>query len=129
MHYLFCTPVSLKFNIPEDRWLDLKVYDQSNTEVDAEVFEELVKEFHGPFLVSLANEAPGKCCLLAYDLHIHHLGGSVELCKPLLRSHCLTLFYVSYYFFATFYLTMCWTMLLQLYTAPRYLCLLSKFCY
>ncbi|XP_063058531.1 uncharacterized protein LOC134452092 isoform X2 [Engraulis encrasicolus] len=55
----FLREVSLKFNIPEDRWLDLKVYDQSNTEVDAEVFEELVKEFHGPFLVSLANEAPG----------------------------------------------------------------------
>ncbi|KAK0149216.1 hypothetical protein N1851_010256 [Merluccius polli] len=30
-----------------------------NTEVDCEVFEEIVKEFHGPFLVSLANEAPG----------------------------------------------------------------------
>ncbi|XP_063058389.1 uncharacterized protein LOC134451923 [Engraulis encrasicolus] len=55
----FLREVSLKFNIPEDRWLDLKVYDQSNTEVDAEVFEELVKEFHGPFLVSLANGAPG----------------------------------------------------------------------
>lgn len=59
MHCLFFTPVSLKFNIAEDRRLDLKVYDQSNTEVDSEVFEELIKEFHGPFLVSLANEAPG----------------------------------------------------------------------
>ncbi|CAL8282882.1 unnamed protein product [Gadus morhua 'NCC'] len=51
--------VSLKFNIAEDRRLDIKVYDQSNTEVDSEVFEEIVQEFHGPFLISLANEAPG----------------------------------------------------------------------
>lgn len=39
----FFTLVSLKFNIPEDRRLDLKVYDQSNTEVDCEVFEELIR--------------------------------------------------------------------------------------
>lgn len=90
MHCLFFTLVSLKFNIPEDRWLDLKVHDQSNTEVDCEVFEELIKEFHGPFLVSLANEAPGNCCLLAYDLHTHHLGGSVELCN-----NCVNIFQCS----------------------------------
>ncbi|CAL8236585.1 unnamed protein product [Boreogadus saida] len=55
----FLREVSLKFNIAEDRRLDIKVYDQSNTEVDSEVFEEIVQEFHGPFLISLANEAPG----------------------------------------------------------------------
>ncbi|KAL2079825.1 hypothetical protein ACEWY4_025569 [Coilia grayii] len=55
----FLREVSLKFYIPEDRRLEIKVHDQSNTEVDSEVFEEIVKEFRGPFLVSLANEAPG----------------------------------------------------------------------
>ncbi|XP_056464805.1 uncharacterized protein LOC130404185 isoform X2 [Gadus chalcogrammus] len=55
----FLREVSLKFNIAEDRRLDIKIYDQSNTEVDSEVFEEIVQEFHGPFLISLANEAPG----------------------------------------------------------------------
>lgn len=70
--------MSLKFNIPEDRRLDLKVYDQSNTEIDSEVFEELIKEFHGPFLVSLANEAPGNCL---YDLYTHCLGGRDKLCS------------------------------------------------
>ncbi|KAK5855804.1 hypothetical protein PBY51_007446 [Eleginops maclovinus] len=55
----FLREVSIKFNIDEDRRLDIKIHDQSNTEVDAEVFEEVVKESQGPFLVSLANEAPG----------------------------------------------------------------------
>lgn len=65
--FIFFTVVSLKFNIPEDRRFDIKVYDQSNTEVDSEVFEEIVKEFHGPFLVSLASDAPGNFCLLGND--------------------------------------------------------------
>ena len=63
--FISFTLVSLKFNIAEDRRLDIKVYDQSSTEVDSEVFEEIVQEFHGPFLISLANEAPGNCCLPA----------------------------------------------------------------
>ena len=39
----------LKFNIPEGRQLGMKVYDQSDTEVDADVFEEIVKESPGAF--------------------------------------------------------------------------------
>lgn len=65
--FISFTLVSLKFNIPEDRKLDIKIHDHSNTEVDSEVFEEIVQESHGPFLVSFANEAPGNCCLLAFD--------------------------------------------------------------
>ncbi|KAK0134007.1 hypothetical protein N1851_030443 [Merluccius polli] len=81
----FLREVSLKFNIAEDRRLDIKVYDQSNTEVDCEVFEEIVKEFHGPFLVSLANEAPGNpqstsspCSIASEDTVILNF----SLCDP-----------------------------------------------
>ncbi|KAK7163972.1 hypothetical protein R3I94_002635 [Phoxinus phoxinus] len=34
----FLKEVCLKFNIPESRQPDIKVYDQSDTEVDTEVF-------------------------------------------------------------------------------------------
>ncbi|KAG5283785.1 hypothetical protein AALO_G00046130 [Alosa alosa] len=81
----FLREVSLKFNIAEDRRLDIKVYDQSNTEVDSEVFEEIVQEFHGPFLISLANEAPGNpqstsspCSIASEDTVILNF----SLCDP-----------------------------------------------
>lgn len=48
-----------KFNIPECRQPDMKVFDQSDTEVDGEVFEELVKESPGTFRVMLSNEELG----------------------------------------------------------------------
>ncbi|KAL7381300.1 hypothetical protein ABVT39_003530 [Epinephelus coioides] len=48
--------VCLKFNIPEGRQPDMKVFDQSDTEVDGEVFEEIVKESLGTFRVVLSNE-------------------------------------------------------------------------
>ncbi|XP_059892875.1 uncharacterized protein LOC132446569 [Gadus macrocephalus] len=81
----FLREVSLKCNIAEDRRLDIKVYDQSNTEVDSEVFEEIVQEFHGPFLISLANEAPGypqstssPCSIASEDTMILNF----SLCDP-----------------------------------------------
>lgn len=50
----------LKFNIPEGRQQDLKVYDQSDTEVDVDVFEEIVNQSSGTFRVMLSNkEDPG----------------------------------------------------------------------
>lgn len=50
----------LKFNIPESRQQDLKVYDQSDTEVDIDVFEEIVKQSPGTFKVTLRNEEPAQ---------------------------------------------------------------------
>ncbi|XP_066508846.1 uncharacterized protein [Hoplias malabaricus] len=55
----FLKEVLLKFNIPERRQLDMKVYDQSNTEVDSEVFEEIAKESPGTFRVTLYSEELG----------------------------------------------------------------------
>ncbi|XP_049447697.1 uncharacterized protein LOC125898086 [Epinephelus fuscoguttatus] len=52
----FMKEVCLKFNIPEGRQPDMKVFDQSDTEVDGEVFEEIVKESPGTFRVVLSNE-------------------------------------------------------------------------
>ncbi|XP_076836399.1 uncharacterized protein LOC143528675 isoform X2 [Brachyhypopomus gauderio] len=52
----FLKEVHSKFNIPEDRLPDIKVYDQSDTEIDAEVFEDIAKESPGTFRVTLANE-------------------------------------------------------------------------
>ncbi|XP_058490287.1 uncharacterized protein LOC131464160 [Solea solea] len=52
----FMKEVCLKFNIPEGRQPDLKVFDQSDTEVDGEVFEEIVKESPGTFKVMLSKE-------------------------------------------------------------------------
>lgn len=40
----FFTSVCLKCNIPEGRRSDLKVFDQSDAEVDEEIFEEIVKK-------------------------------------------------------------------------------------
>ncbi|XP_045072443.1 uncharacterized protein LOC121558762 [Coregonus clupeaformis] len=51
----FLKEVCLKFNIPESRKPDIKVYDQSDTEVDSDVFEELVKESPGTFRIMLGN--------------------------------------------------------------------------
>lgn len=48
--FLRFTSLCLKFNTPEGRQLDMKVYnDQSDTEVDIEVFEKIVKEPPGTF--------------------------------------------------------------------------------
>ncbi|XP_066540242.1 uncharacterized protein [Hoplias malabaricus] len=55
----FLKEVLLKFNIPERRQLDMKVYDQSNTEVDSEVFEEIAKESPGTFRATLYSEELG----------------------------------------------------------------------
>ncbi|XP_072559112.1 uncharacterized protein [Paramormyrops kingsleyae] len=55
----FMREVCLKFNISEDRQLNMKVYDQSDTEVDAEVFEEILKESPGTFRIMLGNEELG----------------------------------------------------------------------
>ncbi|XP_031440292.1 uncharacterized protein LOC116224474 [Clupea harengus] len=55
----FLKEVCLKFNIPEGRQLDMKVYDQSDTEVDSEVFEEIVKESPGAFRIMLGSEGLG----------------------------------------------------------------------
>ncbi|XP_030587923.1 uncharacterized protein LOC115782070 isoform X1 [Archocentrus centrarchus] len=56
----FVREVCLKFNIPEGRQQDLKVYDQSDTEVDVDVFEEIVNQSPGTFRVMLSNkENPG----------------------------------------------------------------------
>ncbi|KAE8278223.1 hypothetical protein D5F01_LYC23691 [Larimichthys crocea] len=52
----FMKEVCLKFNIPEGRQPDLKVFDQSDTEFDGEVFEEIVKESPGTFKVMLSKE-------------------------------------------------------------------------
>ncbi|XP_060938901.1 uncharacterized protein LOC133015666 [Limanda limanda] len=48
--------VCLKFNIPEGMQPDLKVFDQSDIEVDGEVFEEIVNESPGTFKVMLSKE-------------------------------------------------------------------------
>lgn len=53
------TSVCLKFNIPEGRQPDMKVLDQSDTEVDREVFEEIVKESPGTLRVMLINQELG----------------------------------------------------------------------
>lgn len=37
----------------------MKVFDQSDTEVDEEVFEEIVKEAQGTFHIKLSNEELG----------------------------------------------------------------------
>lgn len=59
-HFHFCKFLSalvcLKFNIPEGRQQDLKVYDQSDTEVDVDVFEEIVNQSPGTFRVMLSNK-------------------------------------------------------------------------
>ncbi|XP_076613140.1 uncharacterized protein LOC143336740 [Chaetodon auriga] len=52
----FIKEVCLKFNIAEGRQPDMKVLDQSDTEVDREVFEEIVKESPGTLRVMLINE-------------------------------------------------------------------------
>lgn len=57
--FSYLTSVCLKFNIPEGRQLDMKVFDQSDTEVDAEVFEEIVKGSPVTFRVMLSNEELG----------------------------------------------------------------------
>ena len=57
--FFFPTSVCLKFNIPEGRQLDMKVYDQSDTEVDADVFEEIVKDSPGAFRIMLGSEGFG----------------------------------------------------------------------
>lgn len=57
--FLSFTSVCLKFNIPESRQPDMKVFDQSDTEVDEEVFEEIVKESQGTFHIKLSNEELG----------------------------------------------------------------------
>lgn len=49
----------LKFKIPEGREQDLKVLDPSDTEVDREVFEEIVKESPGTLRVLFINEELG----------------------------------------------------------------------
>lgn len=56
---MFFLTVCLKFNIPESRQPDIKVYDQSDTEVDTEVFEEIVKESPGTFRIMLGNGGLG----------------------------------------------------------------------
>lgn len=38
----------------------MKVYDQSDTDIDSEVFEELVQESPGAFCIMLSNEGCGK---------------------------------------------------------------------
>ncbi|KAL7882949.1 hypothetical protein SRHO_G00006070 [Serrasalmus rhombeus] len=45
--------------IRSSRRHDIKVYDQSDTEVDSEVFEELAKESSGIFRFTLCSEEPG----------------------------------------------------------------------
>ncbi|KAM9447084.1 uncharacterized protein Hap1MRO34_023537 [Clarias gariepinus] len=55
----FLKEACLKFNIPESRQPDIKVYDQSDTEVDTEVFEEIVKESPGTFRIMLGNGGLG----------------------------------------------------------------------
>lgn len=57
--FSYLTSACLKFNIPEGRQLDMKVFDQSDTEVDAEVFEEIVKGSPVTFRVMLSNEELG----------------------------------------------------------------------
>ncbi|CAB1435190.1 unnamed protein product [Pleuronectes platessa] len=52
----YVAALCLKLNIPEGRQPDLKVFDQSDTEVDGEVFEEIVKESPGTFKVMLSKE-------------------------------------------------------------------------
>ncbi|MED6254421.1 hypothetical protein ATANTOWER_025909 [Ataeniobius toweri] len=52
----FLREVCLKFNIPEGRQQDPKVYDQSDTEVDFDVFEEIAKQSPGTFRVTLSSE-------------------------------------------------------------------------
>ncbi|KAL7827661.1 hypothetical protein SRHO_G00333790 [Serrasalmus rhombeus] len=56
--HAFLKEVLLKFNIPKGRQPDIKVYDQSDTEVDLEVFEEIAKESPGIFRVTLCSEEP-----------------------------------------------------------------------
>lgn len=58
-NFLYFPSVCLKFNIPEFRHPDMKMFDQSDTEVDGEVFE-IVKESPGTFHVKLSNEELGK---------------------------------------------------------------------
>uniref|UniRef100_A0A1A8NN88 Si:dkey-103d23.3 n=3 Tax=Nothobranchius TaxID=28779 RepID=A0A1A8NN88_9TELE len=55
----FLKEVCLKFDIPGEKLFDLKVYDQSDTQIDAEVFEEIVKESPGTFRVMMSNEELG----------------------------------------------------------------------
>ncbi|XP_037304448.2 uncharacterized protein si:ch211-277p15.1 [Pungitius pungitius] len=55
----FLKEVCLKFKIPESRQPDIKVYDQSDTEVDTEVFEEIVKESPGTLRIMLDNGGHG----------------------------------------------------------------------
>nr|XP_061841665.1 uncharacterized protein LOC133622749 isoform X1 [Nerophis lumbriciformis] len=52
----FLEEVSLKFHIPHSQQSDLKVYNPPDTEVDAAVFEEVVKKSTGTFRVMLSNE-------------------------------------------------------------------------
>ncbi|MEQ2241310.1 hypothetical protein ILYODFUR_024066 [Ilyodon furcidens] len=53
---VFLREVCLKFNIPEGRQQDPKVYDQSDTEVDFDIFEEKAKQSPGTFRVTLSSE-------------------------------------------------------------------------
>ncbi|GAA6070976.1 uncharacterized protein LOC120484307 [Tachysurus ichikawai] len=55
----FLKEVCIKFNIPESRQPDIKVYDQSDTKVDTEVFEEIVKESPGTLRIKLGNGGLG----------------------------------------------------------------------
>lgn len=53
--FIYFTSVCLKFNIPESKQPDMKVYEHSDTEFDEEDFEEIVKESKGTFQVKLRN--------------------------------------------------------------------------
>ncbi|XP_073719706.1 uncharacterized protein [Misgurnus anguillicaudatus] len=55
----FLKEACLKFSIPESRQPDIKVYDQSDTEVDTEVFEEIVQESPGNLRIMLGNGGLG----------------------------------------------------------------------
>lgn len=76
----FFTSVCLKFNIQESRQEDLKVYDQSDTEVDIDVFEEIVKQSPGIFKVTLS-----RCLLSLSMISGHTRTGKISLFAKLLK--------------------------------------------
>jgi len=75
-----------KFEIPITSLSHAKLYDGSGTEVDADVFEEVIKEPDlGIFKLALYNEGTGVCFLkswLPVAIHIVWLNGWFS-------SHCL----------------------------------------
>ncbi|CAL9689729.1 unnamed protein product [Knipowitschia caucasica] len=90
----FLKEVCRQFNIAESRRSDMKVLDQSDTEVDCEVFEEVVRESAGTLRVVLrsegpaASQSPSSTASEEVDLNVSMFDGKGSRRKRRRRANC-----------------------------------------